>query len=96
MATRSDGMAWLRGRYGPSQGPVHVSRLHAPERAWNRRREWWFEIPEEEIDSHAVVHLLCRREEDPLEFLRLDVPSAFIREHRGHLHFRSNIRKFSL
>ena len=96
MPKRNDGGEWFEWHFGKPQGPLHVSKHYAAGESWAKRPAWWFELPVSDLDSGPTVHLLCEQPDEPGEFLALLVPTEFLCRAKDRLHFRNDVKRYSL
>ncbi|RYE58576.1 MAG: hypothetical protein EOP48_03240 [Sphingobacteriales bacterium] len=86
MSIRPLALQWFKSKYGEVKN-VFTSKFFTPDKSWNKKNVWFFQLPPSSIDLPGKKHvcLLCEKKPGKNDFHYLRVPISFI------LH---NIEKF--
>jgi hypothetical protein len=82
MTIRAQALRWLAARKPDTPGPVYASKRYAPGESWTREKAWWIQIPDAAIRRSNTIHILCEAETGAGSFRHLQVPAAYLAEHR--------------
>jgi len=100
MGIRPKAIAWLENNHGIDCGLRYTSKLYLPEEAWNKEKEWWFEIPVDILAQKKLkfVHFVCEKKKNTNLFYYLRVPLTYLKANKKELFIRNKKSKkcFSL
>ncbi|MCX6895129.1 MAG: DUF2442 domain-containing protein [Verrucomicrobia bacterium] len=89
---RAEALSWLASKLGVKSNGVYASKFYVPEKSWTRHSAWWFEIPQQTIETSKSpdFYLLCQAAPSAKEFHCLKIPVTFFREQLPRLCLREN------
>lgn len=90
MSIRNKAIPWFHKNYPDENEPVKVSKYYIEAESWTKSAVWWFELPEDEINSNpsSYTNLLCEIKPNDINFYFLRVPNKYFIKNKPSLFMR--------
>ena len=90
MSIRKKAIPWFRINYPDIDEPVKTSKYYIDTESWTKSVVWWFEFPEEDVDSNlnGYTNLLCESMPGDNNFHFLRVPNEYLNKNKSNLFMR--------